>query len=112
MVRTKADCSSTRVTAAKAPRKTTGGGMSRPTTSAAGSPAGKGCGGGGNAYNPQPVPKWQRGIANFLSQAPKCEEGADASSEGAGPSDDAPSSDTSSSSKACRSLLREAEEVE
>lgn len=91
MVRTKADCSSTRVTAAKAPRKTTGGGLSRPTTSATGSPAGKGCGGGGNAYNPQPVPKWQRGIASFLSQAPKPEKGANASSDGAAASD-APSS--------------------
>lgn len=70
MVRTRADVGSARVTAAKAPRKAAGGG-----SGACASPAGKGGSSkekfsGGNSYNPQPVPSWQKGISAFLKPAP------------------------------------------
>ncbi|KAF2349839.1 PCNA-associated factor [Trinorchestia longiramus] len=79
MVRTKADVCSTRVSAAKAPRK-----------SEASSPANKGGSkvrsSGGNPYNPQPTPSWQMGISGFLKPAAPSHRGDSGSSDSsAGP---------------------------
>jgi len=106
MVRTKADCSGTRVSAAKAPRKT--GGASRPAA-AVGSPAGKGSGGGGNPYKDQPVPAWQKGIAGFLSSRPRSDEGAGSSGGSSeGSSGSAPVDASGSSSSPCEGAAPQA----
>merc|ERR1712218_385132 len=66
-----------RTVASKAPRKALGGGgssaASRAIASAAGggvagSPAGKYS--GGNGYNPQPTPDWQKPLTSFFTPDP------------------------------------------
>merc|ERR1712013_37401 len=81
MVRTKGDGGAARTVASKAPRKVlVGGGSSgaanRAIASAAGgagfgvgSPTGKYS--GGNSYNPQPTPAWQKPISFFTSDLNK-----------------------------------------
>merc|ERR1719222_172200 len=79
MVRTKGDGGAARTVASKAPRKALGGGgssgaASRAIASAAGggcvagSPAGKYS--GGNGYNPQPTPDWQKPLTSFFVPDP------------------------------------------
>ncbi|KAB7495416.1 PCNA-associated factor [Armadillidium nasatum] len=67
MVRTKADSGAVKVSAAKAPRKMSSGASSSSSTS---SPSRSGSSkdkySGGNPYNPQPIPKWQKGISTFF----------------------------------------------
>merc|ERR1712192_342956 len=76
---TKGDGGAARTVASKAPRKALGGGgssgaASRAIESAAGgggvtgSPAGKYS--GGNGYNPQPTPDWQKPLTSFLIADP------------------------------------------
>ena len=74
MVRTKGDGGAARTVASKAPRKALGGGggsaaaASRAIAGAAAgafaSPGGKY--GGGNSYNAQPTPGWQKKLTNFF----------------------------------------------
>ncbi|XP_071513907.1 PCNA-associated factor-like isoform X2 [Panulirus ornatus] len=78
MVRTRADAGATKVSAAKAPRKvltsSRGGG-----TSSSSSPSGKSTSkdryAGGNSYNPQPIPEWQKGIDSFFKVVNKPQSG-------------------------------------
>ena len=78
MVRTKGDGGAARTVASKAPRKALGGGggsaaaASRAIAGAAAgafaSPGGKY--GGGNSYNAQPTPGWQKKLTNFFQRDP------------------------------------------
>ncbi|KAK4297121.1 hypothetical protein Pmani_030436 [Petrolisthes manimaculis] len=80
MVRTKADAGGTKVAGAKAPRKVFNPSPAGP--SLAGSPNKGNRYGGGNGYNPQPTPEWQKGIGSFFKQKPKpqVEEGSSSKS--------------------------------
>ncbi|XP_063584635.1 PCNA-associated factor-like [Penaeus indicus] len=73
MVRTRADAGPTKVSAAKAPRKVlsapSGGAGS--SFSSPGRVSGKEKYSGGNSYNPQPTPEWQKGIGSFFKCVPK-----------------------------------------
>jgi len=75
MVRTKGDGGAARTVASKAPRKNLGGGGSSAASraiSAAGAGASPGGAkyGGGNSYNPQPVPGWQKPLTSFFKRDP------------------------------------------
>merc|ERR1719369_2766259 len=102
MVRTKGDGGASRTVASKAPRKALGGGGSssaaaRAISAAAGgqtpgSPGGKYQ--GGNSYNPQPTPNWQKPLTSFFvpdpsRRPPKMQDDQDEQSE-------EPSNETSS----------------
>ncbi|ROT85878.1 PCNA-associated factor [Penaeus vannamei] len=82
MVRTRADAGPTKVSAAKAPRKVlsapSGGAGS--SFSSPGRVSGKEKYSGGNSYNPQPTPEWQKGIGSFFKCIPKPQEGEGSSS--------------------------------
>ena len=75
MVRTKGDGGAARTVASKAPRKNLGGGGSSAATraisaasSSCPSPGGKYS--GGNSYNPQPTPDWQKPLTSFFQRDP------------------------------------------
>ena len=73
MVRTKADGGAARTVASKAPRKNLGGGGSSSAASRAIAAAAGGTGtpsksGGGNSYNPQPTPEWQKPLTSFFTK--------------------------------------------
>ncbi|XP_047739232.1 PCNA-associated factor-like [Hyalella azteca] len=78
MVRTKADAGSTRVSAAKAPRKMTSSASASPLGKAGSS---KERGSGGNSYNPQPTPSWQKGISRFFKPISPSKENVTNSSD-------------------------------
>nr|XP_045595361.1 PCNA-associated factor-like [Procambarus clarkii]XP_045595362.1 PCNA-associated factor-like [Procambarus clarkii]XP_045595363.1 PCNA-associated factor-like [Procambarus clarkii] len=84
MVRTRADAGATKVSAAKAPRKVlsnpSGAGMS--SSSTGGKASSKDRYSGGNSYNPQPTPEWQKGINTFFKMAPKPQEGESSTNSG------------------------------
>ncbi|XP_045107039.1 PCNA-associated factor-like [Portunus trituberculatus] len=71
MVRTRADATVTKVSAAKAPRKvfTASGAGSSSSSSSSSTPSKASKYSGGNSYNPQPVPEWQKGIGSFFKTA-------------------------------------------
>ena len=75
MVRTKGDGGAARTVASKAPRKNLGGGGSSAAaraisaaSSSCPSPGGKYS--GGNSYNPQPTPDWQKPLTSFFQRDP------------------------------------------
>lgn len=74
MVRTKGDGGAARTVASKAPRKNLGGGGSsaaaRAISAAACASPGGNKYGGGNSYNPQPTPDWQKPLTSFFTRDP------------------------------------------
>jgi hypothetical protein len=76
MVRTKDSASGTRAVAAKAPRKSLGGGSaaraaaSSAISAATSSSRAANKYGGGNTYNPQPTPEWQKPLTSFFTRDP------------------------------------------
>ncbi|KAK3857637.1 hypothetical protein Pcinc_036127 [Petrolisthes cinctipes] len=80
MVRTKADAGGTKVAGAKAPRKVLAPSPAGPSLAV--TPNKNNRYGGGNGYNPQPTPEWQKGIGSFFKQKPKpqVEEGSSSNS--------------------------------
>ena len=82
MVRTKAEGGAARTVASKAPRKNLGGGGSSSAASRAIAAAAGGTGtpsksGGGNSYNPQPTPEWQKPLTSFFTKLPSKDQDED-----------------------------------
>ncbi|XP_069952078.1 PCNA-associated factor-like [Cherax quadricarinatus] len=91
MVRTRAEAGATKVSAAKAPRKVLSAPSGGASTSFSAGKSSKDRYSGGNAYNPQPIPEWQKGINNFFKAVSKPQDGegsssGDGSSSGGGSS--------------------------
>ncbi|KAG7164807.1 PCNA-associated factor-like, partial [Homarus americanus] len=75
MVRTRADAGATKVSAAKAPRKVFSSPNGGASSSSVGRASGKDRYSGGNSYNPQPIPEWQKSITTFFKSTPKPQPG-------------------------------------